>query len=347
MCWPKFTKLEGFTGSRDTRDFAHYDMHLHSQLTLKNIVYFPDMFNQLAEVVNSKMKPFRSRNAAKQLPHVDASCTLHQRLVSETLDEEGTWIIGREDMLQEIYPILQQYSSLVASTLVTGLDEWSTIFQFNKKPRVATTCAEADGYLSFDSASIEKSKLPEDLKRKLRLVIDKHLSGFLIYEFKSMNAGAKAVMLAIFYLTGSPFPWSRCPMSKHCNSQFCQMKGNRFRFNVTGSKTGVDGAVLEGKSGNNNDSNAGCFSFDISESDNSHSTDVDGNRSDDDDGSDAESNTDDDTLSFTEADYHKALKIVQQVLTLLFHLRIVLKSDVTFKPRYGPKRSTSMQHSWS
>ncbi|KAK0226931.1 hypothetical protein EDD85DRAFT_153603 [Armillaria nabsnona] len=234
-------------------------------------------------------------------------------------------------MLQKSYPILQEYSALVASTLLTGLDEWSNIFQFNKKPRVAITCAEADGYLSFDTASIEKFKLPEDLERKLRLVIDKDLSDFLFWEFKSMNAGTMGVMLAIFHLTGSEFPWCRCPMSKHCDNQSCQKKNNRFRFNVTGKKTGADGTVLEGKSGDSDDSSTGpCFSFDLSEldcsigpvhdtrrwkfggvrsskkpeSDNPHLTDA---------GGDVESNTDDDTLPFTEGDYHKALKIVQQI----------------------------------
>ncbi len=329
-------------------------MHLHSRLTLKDIVSFPDMFDQLAGVVDSKIKPFLSRNAAKQLPQVDVSGILCPELLSKVLANKRTWTVSHEATLQKSYPTLQQYPSLVASTLLADLDEWSTIFHFGVKPRVATPCAEADGYLSLDRAAIESPKLPKDLKDKLQLVIDKDI---LFWEFKSMNAGTEGVMLAISHLVGSEFPWLHCPASKPCGSQFCRKKNNRFRFTVTGNRTGVDGAMLENKF-SEADSNIGfSFVFDESkldcstrpvqnsrrwkfktskqskkrarpESDNRHSTDADDDKRDDDsdhedDGGDGEPNdNDDDTLPFTEVEYQKALKIVQQVFTFFFILPV-------------------------
>ncbi|KAK0231424.1 hypothetical protein IW262DRAFT_1454437 [Armillaria fumosa] len=343
-CWPQFTKLKGFKGSHDTRNPAHYDMHLHSQLILKDIVSFPDMFDQLDGVVDSKIKPFLSRNAAIQLPRIEASSILRPEAVSRVLNEDSNWIVSHEATLQKSYPTLQEYPSLVASTLLAGLDEWSTIFRFGPKPRVATACAEADGYLSLNKAAIESPKLSKDLKDTLQLVIDKDI---LFWEFKSMNAGTKGVMLAISHLVGSQFPWFNCPASKPCGSQFCRKKNNRFRFTVTGNRTGVDGTMLENRF-NEEDSSIGfSFVFDESkldcpvrpvrdtrrwkfkisrqpkkrarpESDNRHSTDDkrddDSDHEDgDDDGERNDGECDDDALPFTEVDYQKALKIVQQI----------------------------------
>ncbi len=204
-------------------------MHLHPQLALKDIVHFPDMLDQLAGAVDAKIGAFLSNKGAQHLPRVDKLSILHHKQVSKVLDKEQTWVVSHEITLQTSYLNLQQYPALVASTLVTGLDEWSSIFQYSEKPTVTTACAEADRYLSLNMSAIEKAGIPEDLKTKLQLVVDKDLSDFLFWEFKSMNAGTMGVMLAIFHLMGSEFPWFRCPVSKHCDSQFCQKKNNRFR----------------------------------------------------------------------------------------------------------------------
>ncbi|KAK0191564.1 hypothetical protein F5146DRAFT_605694 [Armillaria mellea] len=349
-CRPAFRKLDGFKGSRDTRKPAHYDMHLHPHLTLKDITFFPDMLDQLAGAVDAKIEAFLSSKGAKHLPRVDKLSILHPKQVSKVLDKKETWVVSHEITLQTSYLNLQQYPALVASTLITGLDEWSTIFQYSEKPTVTTACAEADRYLSLNMSAVETAEIPEDLKTKLQLVVDKKLSDFLFWEFKSMNAGTMGVMLAIFHLTGSEFPWSSCPASKYCDSQFCQKKNNRFRFTVTGNKTGVDGAILENISSKDNSDASISFVFDQSKLDlsvqpiqntrrwkfkkskqpkkrarpeadaNRHSTDVDDYNKDDvdvddgdDDGEDGELNDDDDTLPFTEAEYHKALRVVQQI----------------------------------
>lgn len=332
-------------------------MHLHPQLALKDIVHFPDMLDQLAGAVDAKIGAFLSNKGAQHLPRVDKLSILHHKQVSKVLDKEQTWVVSHEITLQTSYLNLQQYPALVASTLVTGLDEWSSIFQYSEKPTVTTACAEADRYLSLNMSAIEKAGIPEDLKTKLQLVVDKDLSDFLFWEFKSMNAGTMGVMLAIFHLMGSEFPWFRCPVSKHCDSQFCQKKNNRFRFTVTGNKTGVDGAILENEASKDNSDASISFVFDQSkldcsvepiqntrrwkfkkskqpkkrarpEADNRHSTDVDDDNrydddDDDDDGDDGDGEpNDDDTLPFTEAEYHKALKIIQQVLSLFFLLPV-------------------------
>ncbi|KAK0452002.1 uncharacterized protein EV420DRAFT_702442 [Desarmillaria tabescens] len=262
---PTFTKRPGFRGSRDTRGPAHYDMHLHPQLILKDIVYFRDMLDQLSKVVDTKIQDFTSNSPTKSLPRVSAASVLHKANVSTEVQTSGTWVVGHEADLQKAYPRLEQYPTLVASTLVAGLDDWSSIFRYDEKPRVASTCALADGYLSLDKAAIKTTDLP--VKDKLQLVIEQDLSDFLFWEYKSMNAGSMGVMLAIHHLTGSQFSWVSCPRSKSCDNQFCHKKDNRFKFTVTGFKTGVDGVILEDRpnGGNGGKKDAGLdFAFDKS-----------------------------------------------------------------------------------
>ncbi|PBK65683.1 hypothetical protein ARMSODRAFT_1087307, partial [Armillaria solidipes] len=260
---PTFTKLPGFKGSRDTRGPAHYDMHLHPRLILKDIVSFPDMLDQLSGVVDSKIQEFISKSATKSLPRISVTSALHKARVSEAVSgnpDSESWVIGHEVELQRVYPRLEQYPTLVASTLVAGLKQWSSIFRYDDKPRVSTTCAIADGYLSLNKSAINTANIPVTLKDKLQLVIEQDLSDFLFWEFKSMNAGRRGVMLAIAHITGSEFSWVSCPRSKSCRSQFCHKKDNRFRFTVTGFKTGVDGVILEDSS---NDDNKGKMNADL------------------------------------------------------------------------------------
>ncbi|SJL01255.1 uncharacterized protein ARMOST_04573 [Armillaria ostoyae] len=251
---PTFTKLPGFKGSRDTRGPAHYDMHLHPRLILKDIVSFPDMLDQLSGVVDSKIQEFISKSATKSLPRISVTSALRKDSVSEVVDnpDSESWVIGHEVELQRAYPRLEQYPTLVASTLVAGLKQWSSIFRYDDKPRVSTTCAVADGYLSLNKSAINTANIPVTLKDKLQLVIEQDLSDFLLWEFKSMNAGRRGVMLAISHITGSEFSWVSCPRSKSCFSQSCHKKENRFRFAVTGFKTGVDGVILEDSSNDDN-----------------------------------------------------------------------------------------------
>ncbi|KAK0205958.1 hypothetical protein DFS33DRAFT_1381055 [Desarmillaria ectypa] len=349
---PTFTKRPGFTGSGDTRGYAHYDMHLHPRLILKDIVSFPDMLDQLSGVVDSKIQDFISNSPTKRVPCIPVMSVLRKAAVSEVVETPGHWVIGPEADLQRAYPRLEQYPTLVASTLVAGLDKWTSIFQYNEKPRVSTACAVADGYLSLNKNAIETTNIPAALKDKLQSVIEQDLSDFLFWEYKSMNAGRRGIMLAIDHTTGSQFPWASCPRSESCSKTFCRKKDNRFKFSVTGFKTGVDGVILEDSP---NDDNRGkrnadlSFAFDKSrihssllasvpdtrrwkfkesksskkrvrqESDtgNRHSNDDDDERrARDDDEDEDDSNvhgTADDTLPFTEADYLTALVVIQQI----------------------------------
>ncbi|KAK0231444.1 hypothetical protein IW262DRAFT_1454455 [Armillaria fumosa] len=334
-CRPEFVKLAGFDGSEGTRNPAHYDMHLHSQLILKDVVLFPDMLEQLAGVVDSKR--FSSTGSTACLPRVPISNALHPKMVAKKLKP---YTIGPESDLQKHYPDLPKLSSLVASTLFAGLGQWSNILLFNEKPTSMMPCALADGYLSFDKAAIARAGLANDLGSDIQLVIDKGLSDFLFWEFKSMNAGSEGVMRAISHLTSSKFPWIRCPTSQSCNAQFCKKPDNRFQFTVTGHKTGEDGGIFENVSdAASGVSNSGGIRFDKSKIDSSVTSVLDtsgwkfkcggkkspkgtktqkrrksGNESDEVEGGDIEDDGGaNDRLPFNEGDFKKALKIIQQV----------------------------------
>ncbi|KAK0447981.1 hypothetical protein EV421DRAFT_1900645 [Armillaria borealis] len=332
---PEFTKLAGFEGSFGTRDPAQYDMHLHSQLILKDIVLFPDMLNQLAGVV-----PYPSTGNTKKLPRVSDFDALHPVNVLSRMNAlDGGFTIGPESDLQTQYPNLQKLSSLVASTLFAGLGQWSSIFQYSHKPvSLMQACALADGYLSLDTAAIAKAGLPKGLDSDIQLVIQTGLSDFLFWELKSMNAGSEGVMQAISHLAGSKFPWVRCPTSRSCGGRFCKEKNNRFQFAVTGHKTGEDGDIFEDPSdAQSGVSNSGGIRFDKSKIDSSVASVLDtsgwkfkcGERktqkgtkkrrisddlSDEVEGDDTEDDGGaNDRLPFNEGDFKKALKIIQQM----------------------------------
>ncbi|PBL01837.1 hypothetical protein ARMGADRAFT_230809 [Armillaria gallica] len=333
---PKFIKQAGFEGSVGTRDPAHYDMHLHSQLILKDVIPFPDMLEQLAGVVDSKRFP--STGNTRSLPRVPYDHNLHRRLVREKLKAGSGITIGPEADLQKQYPELQKLASLIASTLFAGLGQWSNIFRFSDNPTSTMACAIADGYLSPDKAAVEKARLPKDLDSDIQLVIKKGLSDFLFWEFKSMNAGSEGVMRAISHLAGSKFPWVRCPTSQSCNAQFCKKPNNRFQFTVTGHKTGVDGDIFENPSdADSGVSDSGGIRLDRSGIDSSVASVLDtsgwkfkcaerktqkgtkkrrksGDGSDEVEGDDTEDDGGaNDRLPFNEGDFKKALKIIQQV----------------------------------
>ncbi|KAK0490411.1 hypothetical protein IW261DRAFT_11959 [Armillaria novae-zelandiae] len=239
-CWPKFTKLPGFEGSNGTRDPAQYDMHLHDRLILKDVVFFPDMLDQLADAVAF----IGHTEHLPQLSLADINAPLHPSCIESKLGDKRQFRIGHETTLQAIYPTVQQFSSIAASTLFAGLKEWSNIFQYCDKPISMMPCALADGYLSLDGEAIAKAGLPKELDSDLKLVIKQGLSDFLFWEFKSMNAGSEEVMEAIRHLAGAEFPWVRCPQTRNCNAGACKKMGNRFKFSVTGHKTGEDGDIM-------------------------------------------------------------------------------------------------------
>ncbi|PBL01857.1 hypothetical protein ARMGADRAFT_1071355 [Armillaria gallica] len=334
---PKFTKPADFKGSVGTRDPAQYDMHLHSQLILKDIVLFPDMLDQLAGAVDYKLYP--PTGGTMKLPRVPDSHVLDPDRVSMTLKEDKKGFkIRHESDLQTEYPSLQKLSSLVASTLFAGLDQWSNIFEFNNNPTSMMPCALADGYLSFNEAVIARAGLSNDLGSDIQRVIEMKLADFLLWEFKSMNAGNEGVMRAISHLAGSKFPWVRCPTSQSCNAQFCKKPNNRFQFTVTGHKTGEDGDIFEDPSDvDSGISNSSGIRFDRSKIDSSVASVLDtsgwkfkcaerkaqkgtkkrrksGDGSDEVEGDDiADDGGANDRLPFNEGDFKKALKIIQQV----------------------------------
>ncbi len=333
-------------------------MHLHSHLILKDVVSFPDMLEQLVDVVDSKLD--QSNGNTKILPRVPNGHDLHRQRVIKKLNGTSGITVGHESDLQKNYPSLQKLSSLVASTLFTGLDQWSNIFKFNSNPTSMMPCALADGYLSFNKAAIARAGLSNDLDSDIQRVIEMGLEDFLLWEFKSMNAGSEGVMQAISHLAGSKFPWVRCPTSQSCNAQFCKKPNNRFQFTVTGHKTGEDGDIFEdGSDVKSGVSNSDGIRFDKSKIDFSVTSVLDTSawkfkrgerktqkgtkkRRKSDDGSDEVEGDDieddggaNDRLPFNEGDFKKALKTIQQVPVVL-PISCVITSDM--RDRCGPRQ---------
>ncbi len=92
---PNFPNFEGNVG---TRDLAQYDMHMHSELILKDIVLFPDMPDQLAGVVDSKL-----RHLSGNLPRVSRSANLHPTRVLSTLQRGSGLSVGPEGDIRNSY----------------------------------------------------------------------------------------------------------------------------------------------------------------------------------------------------------------------------------------------------
>ncbi|SJL01264.1 uncharacterized protein ARMOST_04582 [Armillaria ostoyae] len=309
---PKFPKFEGNVG---TRDPAQYDMHLHSELILKDIVLFPDMLDQLAGVVDSKL-----HHLSGNLPQISRSANLHPTQVLSVLQRGSGLSVGPEGDIRNSYFPLQHLSSLVASTLFAGLDRWSNIFRFNDNPTSTMACTIADGYLSPDKAAVAKAGLSNDLDSDIQLVIKMGLSDFLFWEFKSMNTGSEGVMRAISYLAGSKFPWACCPTFRSCGGRFFRKTDDMFNFQfaITGYETDEDGGIFEdGSDIEFGVSDSGALRFDKSNINSSVDSvlSTSGRKfkiEGDDIGFEDDGGTNDDALSFND-DFTDALKIIQQV----------------------------------
>ncbi|PBK65691.1 hypothetical protein ARMSODRAFT_1022134 [Armillaria solidipes] len=310
---PKFPKFEGDVG---TLDPAQYDMHLHSELILKDIVLFLDMLDQLAGVVDSKL-----HHLDGNLPRVSRSANLHPTWVLSALQRGSGLSVGPEADIRNSYFPLQHLSSLAASTLFAGLDRWSNIFRYSTRPYSMMPYALADGYMSLDENVIARAGLPYDLNSDIQLVIETGLSDSLMFwDFKSMNTGSEGVMRAISYLAGSKFPWTCCPTFRSCGGRFCRKRDDMFNFQfaITGYETGEDGGIFEdGSDIEFGVSDSGALRFDKSNINSSVDSvlSTSGRKfkiEGDDIGFEDDGGTNDDALSFND-DFTDALKIIQQV----------------------------------
>ncbi|KAK0226938.1 hypothetical protein EDD85DRAFT_958183 [Armillaria nabsnona] len=311
---PKLPKFEGDVG---TRDLAQYDMHLHSELILKDIFLFPDMPDQLTGVVDSKL-----RHLSGNLPRVSRSANLHPTRVLSALHRASGLSVGPEADIWNTYLLLQHLSSLAASALFAGLDRWSNIFRYSTRPYSMMPYALADGYMLLDEDVIARAGLPDDVNGDIHPVIETGLSDSLMFwDFQCINAGSEGVMRAISYLAGSKFPWACCPTFRSCGGRFCRKTDGmfNFQFTITGYKTGEDGSIF--KNGSDTEfgvSNSGALRFDKSNicssvdsvlSTSGRKFKIEG----DDIGFEDDGGTNDDALLFNEDDFTNTLKIIQQV----------------------------------
>ncbi|KAK0231425.1 hypothetical protein IW262DRAFT_1454438 [Armillaria fumosa] len=261
---PKFPKPASFEGGVGIRDPAQYDMHLHSQLMLEDIVFFPDMLDQLAGVAHSRL-----RQLSGNLPRVSRSALLHPTRVSTYMlpRRSGPSAEPEVDILNRYIP-LQRRSSLAASILFTGLDQWSNIFRYSTNPYYMKPYALAGGYTSLNPNIIARTGLPDDLNSDIQLVFETGLSeSLVIWDFQCINAGSEGVMRAISYLTGSKFPWACCSTFRSCGGRSCRRTDGMFKsqFAVTGYKTGEDGGIFDDSSDIEfGVSSSGAFRFDKS-----------------------------------------------------------------------------------
>ncbi|KAK0498165.1 hypothetical protein EDD18DRAFT_79419 [Armillaria luteobubalina] len=321
---PKFPKPAGFEGEVDIRDPAQYDMHLHPGLILKDIIHFPDMLDQLAGVVDSRLRDFSG-----YLPRVSRYGLLHPTRVSTYMLPRCSGPSAESDSETDIlnsildrYIPLQLRSSLVASVLFAGLDRWSNIFRYSMIPHSMRPYALAGRYTSLDTNVIAGTGLPDDLNRDIQLVIETGLSeSLIIWDFQCINAGSEGVMRAISYLTGSTFPWACCPTSRSCGGRSCRKTDGMsdFQFAVTGYKTGEDGGIFEDSSDIEfGVSSSGAFRFDKSNINSSVDSvlSTSGQKFNIERGNvrfEGDSGINNGAVSFNEDDFTNALKIIQQI----------------------------------
>ncbi|KAK0447982.1 hypothetical protein EV421DRAFT_2033052 [Armillaria borealis] len=153
---PKFPKFEGDVG---TRDPAQYDMHLHSELILKDIVLFPDMLDQLAGVVDSKL-----HHLSGNLPRVSRSAN-DLRVISGTVIPPYNTFHRRRSRLYSLALIDGQTSSDVIAraglpddlnsdiqlVIETGLSDSLMFWDFRR------FCRKTDDIFNFQFAIMYKT----------------------------------------------------------------------------------------------------------------------------------------------------------------------------------------------
>ncbi|KAK0498142.1 hypothetical protein EDD18DRAFT_78666 [Armillaria luteobubalina] len=248
----KFPKPSSFDGAVGIRDPAQYDMHLHSGLILKGVVLFPDMLDQLAGVLDSRL-----RHLSANLPPVTQSTRLPPTRVSMLLRCSGPSAESDSeadilDSIQDKYIPLQRRSSLAAPILSAGLDRWSNIFRYSTNISSIKPYALAGGYTPLDTNVIARAGLPDvRLNSDSQLAIETGLSkSLVIWDFQRINAESEGVMRASSYLTGSKFPWACCPTFWNCGGRSCRKSDmpSDFQFAVTEYKTGEDGGIFEDSS---------------------------------------------------------------------------------------------------
>lgn len=123
----------------------------------------------------------------------------------------------------------------MASMLGLGINN-ETVFGWSTN-RPEQKRAMADGFLSLKAGP---TTLRKDLRAHIDLILYWKLDILVLWEFKSLAAGCRGVMMAIRQLAiENSFVWTACTPSCHCNPKKFHPHNNP-RFVKAGRKTGPD-----------------------------------------------------------------------------------------------------------
>lgn len=262
---PKPVENKPFTGkSTATRKPAFFDLHLHPELRLKQIVMVDDLAQKLAETCDRNLRNgVRNIDLAGDGPSVPTAHS-NQSMTSAVYNEES---VNMNYFLSTGTPC-----SRIASTLLFGLQDFEkSILKWNTSSEIRQSHAKADGFLSAvlpvaNNLDTLDSLDPEDRldtldsldpadRLDIKLIGNYHLQHCAVWEMKSLFAGSKAVMEEIGNLAlEKGFVWRLCGtpgafedlserngtdiQGAECTASTKHM--SRLRVSVTGRKTGPD-----------------------------------------------------------------------------------------------------------
>ncbi|KAJ3503836.1 hypothetical protein NLJ89_g8254 [Agrocybe chaxingu] len=228
----KIPPIEKFkhTTSKRTRGPKFFDMHLHKDLRLKEVVILHRLPEALVQDCDRLARACQLTN--ENFPNISPQTTA---------------VATNERDLVELYRL--QVSSLyssVASGLLFNSTDWRPAFQWTVDPHanaVPRTEALADAFLSLVS---NRNHLPHQHQDDMALLEKYNLHHLIAWEFKSLTTGPE--IMAMFHELEGAFQWTTCheraEEDPEAPSSRCDAKTSRHRIRgrpvVTGRKTGPD-----------------------------------------------------------------------------------------------------------
>ncbi|CAA7265524.1 unnamed protein product [Cyclocybe aegerita] len=219
------------TTSRRTRGPKCFDMHLHKDLRLKEVV----ILHRLTEVL------------VLDCDKLAEACQLTSENFPGISTQKAAAVAANERDLVDFYEkqISSVYSGMASGLLFNSADwhpvfEWTTYPKPNAAPR---TEALADGFLSLAS---DREHLPREHQDDMALLEKHNFHHLVAWEFKSLTAGPAT--MAMFHELEGVFQWTTCHErtveDTETPSFRCDAKTSHHRIRgrpvVTGRRAGPD-----------------------------------------------------------------------------------------------------------
>ncbi|KAJ6558983.1 hypothetical protein B0H10DRAFT_2120222, partial [Mycena sp. CBHHK59/15] len=218
-------------------------MHLHPGLVLKIVKYLPpasDMITYFGRLVDDAYGSGQHHLTPDMFP-------------TDGEREKWAWEIvtamKHERAVADFYGKTTAKSAVVAACTLTFHNS-TTIdpaIEFTQTaPSPPSNGAISDGFLGLDRMAAEEGLSLEDMEN-IQILADEALCdpAFIIWEFKSLVAGTREVMMAIATIAFNedPFPWEYCDNEKPCSNK-AQHFNNDGAVRVTGDRMGFDADLM-------------------------------------------------------------------------------------------------------